>query len=709
VRKTTIVALAVVIMVTLGIARAVDLWWWRAQTLTTAEARAANLSHILAEYVGEGFTAGDSALRQLVIHGRHIGGAGAPQQDWNPTLGAAKATLTGVGSISVIDRDGVIRHSTQRLIVGQSRRDDDIYRRLRDATTDELAIDTPFLSVREPRQHLIPIGRRMTDNEGRFDGAVVATFIPAVPRGFFRTVDVGQRGLVWVFHPAGVVMFREPSGENEVGKTAGANRIFAAASAGAATGTVRGAIDENGPPLLSAFTAIHRPPLIVAISLDEHEVLAPWRREAVDSTVVMGALALLVIGTLAVLAAALEREQGARREAETASALKDQFLMTVSHELRTPLTAIYGWARMLVAGTMNEHQRGSALQTIERNARAQMHIIDDLLDVSRVMGGKLRLDMRPVDLAEVVRDAVETVRPAAHAKNIHIEVRGDPAAGAVSGDPERLQQVVWNLLSNAVKFTPSGGRVTASVHAVGSSIEMEIADNGEGISADFLPHVFDRFRQQDAGTKRRYGGLGLGLAIVKNLVEMHGGSVSAWSKGDGRGATFRVRLPAADRGTPAALPLTAPTAPAMSVPPPADSRRLDNLRVLVVDDEAETRELFTMILKAAGAAVTCAESADSAIAALRREWTDVLVADIEMPGEDGYALVAAARALAAERGAALCAIAVTAYSRPEDHARSIAAGFSQHLRKPIDPAAFVAAIDDLRASAGAHSSARRLQ
>jgi signal transduction histidine kinase/ActR/RegA family two-component response regulator len=707
VRKTTIVALAVVIMVTLGIARAVDLWWWRAQTLTTAEARAANLSHILAEYVGESFAAGDSALRQLVIHGRHIGGAGAPQEDWDPTLGAAKATLTGVGSISVMDRDGIIRHSTQRLIVGQSRRDDDIYRRLRDEKSDELAIDTPFLSIREPRQHLIPIGRRMTDNAGRFDGAVVATFIPAVPRGFFRTVDVGQRGFVWVFHPAGVLMFREPSNENQIGQTATANRIFAAASTGTGTGTIRGAVDENGPLLLSAFSAIRRPPIIVAISLDQHEVLAPWRREAVDSTVVMGALALLVVATLAVLAAALEREQGARRDAEAASALKDQFLMTVSHELRTPLTAIYGWARMLVAGTMNEHQRQSALQTIERNARAQMHIIDDLLDVSRVMGGKLRLDVRPVDLAEVVRDAVETVRPAAQAKGIQIDLRIDPAAGGVAGDPERLQQVVWNLLSNAVKFTPAGGCVTAAVHAIGDSVEMAITDTGQGISAEFLPHVFDRFRQQDAGTKRRYGGLGLGLAIVKNLVEMHGGSVSASSEGDGRGATFRVRLPAGAGAVSARPPV--PSAPTMTVPAIADTRRLDGLRVLVVDDEAETRELFTMILKGAGAAVTCAESAAVAMAALRREWTDVMIADIEMPHEDGYALVAAARALAADRGAALCAIAVTAYSRPEDHARSIAAGFSQHLRKPIDPAAFVAAIDDLRTSAGAPGSARHLQ
>ena len=277
----------------------------------------------------------------------------------------------------------------------------------------------------------------------------------------------------------------------------------------------------------------------------------------------------------------------------------------------------------------------------------------------------------------------------------------------MAGDPERLQQVVWNLLSNAVKFTPDGGRVTAAVHGVGSSSEVEIADNGDGISAEFLPHVFDRFRQQDAGTKRRYGGLGLGLAIVKNLVEMHGGSVSATSEGGGRGATFRVRLPVATVRS--ALPLSHATLPPTGDPALVETRRLDNLRVLVVDDEAETRELFMMILKGAGAAVTCVESAADAIATLRRDWTDVLVADIEMPHQDGYALVAAARALATERGASLVAIAVTAYSRPEDYARSIAAGFAQHLRKPIDPSAFVAAIDDLRTPAAGPAAARRLQ
>lgn len=474
VRKSIAAALALLLLATLAVARIADLWWWHAQVLTTAEARAANLSHILAEYVGETFAAGDSALRQLVIHGRHIGGAAAPPGDWDPTLVAAKATLTGVGSISVVDRDGVIRHSTQKLIVGLSRRDDPIFRQLRDASSDELAIDTPFLSIREPRQYLIPIGRRLTDIQGRFDGAIVTTFIPAVPRGFFRTVDVGQRGVVWVFHPAGVLMFRERSGVNPMGQAAAANAIFAGTTGGRAAGTLRGAVEPGGPFLLSAFTTIPTPPLIVAISLDRGEVLEPWRREAVDSSAVMGVLALMVVAALAAIASAFAREQRARRDAESASALKDQFLMTVSHELRTPLTAIYGWARMLVAGTMNEHQRGSALQTIERNARAQMHIIDDLLDVSRVMGGKLRLDIQPVDVGEIVREAVETVRPAAHAKGIRIDVRVDPAASLVDADPERLQQIVWNLLSNAVKFTPADGRVTASVHAVASGVEVAV-------------------------------------------------------------------------------------------------------------------------------------------------------------------------------------------------------------------------------------------
>jgi len=707
VRKSTAALLALAVMAAVGVARSADLWWWHRQVLSTAESRAANLSHILAEYVSESFAAGDSSLRQLVIHGRHIGGAEAPPGDWDPTLLAAKATLTGVGSISVLDRGGVIRHSTVKTLVGQSRSDDVIFRQLRDGPNDQLAIDTPFLSVREPRQYLIPVGRRMTDANGRFDGAVVATFIPAVPRGFFRTVDVGQRGIVWVFHPAGVLMFREPSGDNAMGQTAAANRIFAEAAGGRASGTIRGAVEPDGPFLLSAFSTLSRPPLIVAISLDRSEVLAPWRREALDSSAIMGILALMVVGALVAIAAAFEREQRARRDAETASALKDQFLMTVSHELRTPLTAIYGWARMLVAGTMNEHQRGSALQTIERNARAQMHIIDDLLDVSRVMGGKLRLDIEPIDVGRVVRDAVETVRPAAQAKGIGIDVRIDPAVGRVGADRERLQQVVWNLLSNAVKFTAAGGRVLAAVHADGSDVEIEVTDNGEGIAEDFLPYVFDRFRQQDAGSKRRYGGLGLGLAIVKNLVEMHGGSVVATSDGEGHGAMFRVRLPAR---LGLAAPLRASAAMLSDEGSTADEpRRLDGLRVLIVDDELETRELFTTILEAAGATVACAESTREALAALRGDWPDVLVADIEMPEEDGYALAREARIIAHERGTTFHAIAVTAYSRPEDHARSLAAGFAQHLRKPIDPSTLVTAVGDLEPALRRQSAAGRQQ
>jgi signal transduction histidine kinase len=244
------------------------------------------------------------------------------------------------------------------------------------------------------------------------------------------------------------------------------------------------------------------------------------------------------------LAAALEREQRARRESEAASYLKDEFLMTVSHELRTPLNAIYGWVRLLAAGDLSPEQRARALATVERNTRVQTRLIDDLLDVSRVISGRLRLDARPVNLADVAAAAVETVRPALEAKSIRFESSVDPNVGSIVVDPDRLQQILWNLLSNAIKFTPEGGRVRLSIARVQGTVEIVVSDTGVGMPPEFLPHAFERFRQADAGARRRYGGLGLGLAIVRHLVELHGGTVSAESAGEGQGSTFRVVLPA---------------------------------------------------------------------------------------------------------------------------------------------------------------------
>jgi signal transduction histidine kinase/CheY-like chemotaxis protein len=730
VRKFAIGALTIGVLLTMAALRILDLSRWRAQTIAAAESRATNLSLILAEYVSESFAAGDASLRQLALHSQRIGGPAAPDASWNPSLTSAKAGLTGIGSLSVTDRDGIIRHSTQPAIVGQSRRDDYVIRRLSAATDDELAVDTPFLSVSTPRRYLIPIARRLTDEHGAFAGAIVATLTPAAPRGFFRTVDVGRRGVVWVFHPDGFVVFREPTGgADPIGQSARDNPIFAAATGRAGSaGILEGPIPRDGPTLLSAFHTTTTPPLIVAVSLDRSEVLTEWRHEAVGSAALLAVLALTLAATLAVLyhqieakthaeltlarsqqleaarltdanqrlASALEREQHARRDAETASALKDQFLMTVSHELRTPLTAICGWARMLVTGVVDERLKDKALRTIERNALAQTRLIDDLLDVSRAMTGALRLDIQAIEIDEIVQHAVDTIRPAADAKAISLDVTIEPGAHQANGDAGRLQQIIWNLLSNAVKFTPHGGRVGVKVARAGGATEIRVSDTGVGISAGFLPHVFERFRQEDPGSTRRFGGLGLGLAIARNLIELHGGSITAQSDGEGRGATFVVRLPAQMAAGPQT---SAPVLFAESFTP-ADGAPLTGLRILVADDDAEARELFAHILEAAGAEVTPLASADEALSALDDAPYHVLLSDIEMPGADGYRLAEQALSMAARRGERLVAIAITAYSRPEDEVRSLDAGFERHLCKPIDPQSLVAAIRSVSVDAG---------
>jgi signal transduction histidine kinase len=591
VRKSVITALTIGILLTLAAVRIVDLWWWRAQALAAATSRAGNLSFILAEYVRETFVSGDASLRQLSLHSQRIGGPSAPDERWAPTLASAKAGLAGIGSISVTDAGGTIRHSTQRAIIGQSRSDQYLFRRLSATPTDDFLLNTPFLTVTEPKQFVIPIGRRLTTADGAFDGIIAATFIPAPRRGFFRTVDVGQHGVIWVFHPDGFVLFREPSTGNPLGESAAANLIFQAALHAGASATLEGSAAPGGPVLLTAFTVTTAPPLIVAVSIDRNEELTHWWHQVAGSVGFFLALGLTMAVTLGVLfrqmdakaaaerqlklaqqlesehlkeandrlAAALTMEQHARREIEAAGRLKDEFLMTVSHELRTPLTAIYGWARMLVAGTLKEDQKPAALQTIERNARMQTKLVDDLLDMARIMEGKLALDLRFVNMADIVHRAVESVLPAAIAKQIRIDTTVDPKAEPVIADPERLQQVMGNLLQNAVKFTPAGGegQIDVRLEAAEGTVDIVVRDNGSGISPEFLPHVFERFRQQHVGTMRRFGGLGLGLAIVRNLVELHGGTVTAESNGEGHGATFRVRLvtaaPAVNAGQPVLL------------------------------------------------------------------------------------------------------------------------------------------------------------
>jgi signal transduction histidine kinase/ActR/RegA family two-component response regulator len=383
--------------------------------------------------------------------------------------------------------------------------------------------------------------------------------------------------------------------------------------------------------------------------------------------------------------ALLRKEQEARATAEAADRAKDQFLAVLSHELRTPLNAVYGWARMLRAGQIQgEADVTRALEVIERNANAQVQLVDDLLDVSRVITGKMRLDVRKVDLSTVVEAAADAVRPAAEAKGIRLQSVLDPRAGPITGDPDRLQQIVWNLLINAVKFTPKGGHIQVHLQRINSHVEIVVSDTGQGIAPDVLPVIFERFRQADSSSTRTHAGLGLGLALVKHLVELHGGTVVAQSAGATRGATLIVRLPLTIAEFPLGpLPRVHPTAPSAE-PLPAGTR-LDGLKILVVDDDPDALELATAILESSGAGVRRCFAAPEALDALREWRPDVLVSDIEMPGEDGYSLIRKVRALDPAQGGRTPAIALTAYGRTQDRILSLAAGYSMHVPKPVDP------------------------
>ena len=399
----------------------------------------------------------------------------------------------------------------------------------------------------------------------------------------------------------------------------------------------------------------------------------------------------------------LEQEQQFRAEAERNGKLKDEFLATLSHELRTPLNAILGWSQIL-KGTTDVGDLLEGLEVIDRNARAQAQIIDDILDMSRIISGKLRLEVQPVDLAAVVQAALDTVRPAARAKEIELRTLVDPVAGPVNGDPNRLQQVFWNLLSNAVKFTPKGGRVQVTLQRVNSGVEVSIVDNGEGIEPNFLPHVFDRFRQADASTTRRHGGLGLGLAIVKQLVELHGGEVQAQSRGRGEGSRFILSLPVT------VIHNATDTHPAIREHPDADSGsdrdatplacdHLIGVEVLVVEDDPDSAQMVRRLLVGCGATVRLAGSAVEAMEQIKRAIPRVLVSDIGMPGEDGYALIRRIRLLPPNEGGQVRAVALTAYARVSDRVRALEAGFQMHIAKPVDPLELVTTIAALAKSA----------
>ena len=390
----------------------------------------------------------------------------------------------------------------------------------------------------------------------------------------------------------------------------------------------------------------------------------------------------------------LESAQTARTEADTANTIKDEFLAIVSHELRTPLTSILGWSEMLIDGNLDEQASKRALETIVRSARAQRQLIDDLLDISRISTGKLRLAVRPVELAPLIGDIVDSVRPAAEARSIHLQMAIDSITCPVSGDPARLQQIIWNLLTNAIKFTPKGGRVEVRLERVESHVVITVSDTGQGIAPEFLFHVFERFRQSDSSTTRRHGGLGLGLAIVRQLVEMHGGVVTVESPGEGAGTTVKVILPLLSIHQELRTGETTGNMIGSKTP---DGRQpsLDGLRVLVVEDEPDSRELIEVVLKGRGALVVSVGSAVEALAEMERRQFDVLVSDIGMPMMDGYALIRKIRQLPEGRGGRIPAAALTAYAGVEDREHALSAGYQIHLPKPVEPAELTAVVANL--------------
>ncbi len=394
----------------------------------------------------------------------------------------------------------------------------------------------------------------------------------------------------------------------------------------------------------------------------------------------------------------LMRERAARDNAERMSALKDEFLATLSHELRTPLNSVLGWAQILRTGIKDEAMLQKGLDTIERNARAQAQLIDDLLDMSRIISGKIRVDMQQVTPQDFIDAALETIAPAAAAKNIRLEKTIDPQMGPITGDPSRLQQVMWNLLSNAVKFTPDGGTIQVDAKKAGDYLEISVADSGAGISEEFLPYVFDRFRQQDASTTRRYGGLGLGLSIVKHLVELHGGAIQASSQGEGKGAVFSVSLPlrfsrpdpsheeVANAEPDIAMRKESPSGAGMQ------DHKLSGVKVMIVDDEPDALYLVEQVLSRSGATVLAAGSPHEALKLFEHENPHVVVSDIGMPDMDGFELMRRIRALNGARGVAVPVIALTAFARSDDRKRAMEAGFTAYMSKPLEPAELIANI-----------------
>jgi signal transduction histidine kinase len=449
---------------------------------------------------------------------------------------------------------------------------------------------------------------------------------------------------------------------------------------------VRATWNQNALPILMLTALSERTDLVAAISAGANDYLTkPFHSAELCARVG------IVVRTRILndrLQDAEAREREARREAQAANLAKDEFLATTSHELRTPLNAILGWATLMRSGQLDPSGYSRAVDTIERNARTQGKLIEDILDCSMIISGRLRLEKEPLNFGGVIKSALESLMPALKKKGVDFSVHLDPAATQVQGDAERLQQIAWNLVSNAVKFTPKGGSVTVRLERERDMARLSVKDDGDGIEAEFLPYVFERFRQAQGSTTRRYGGLGLGLAVVRHLTEAHGGTVTASSEGRGKGATFIVLLPILETSN-----------KAISERPPEAAHgadiRLDGVKVLVVDDEVDSRELLAASLRMHGAEVTSADSAESGLQLLDEAHPDVLVSDIGMPRFDGFEFIRSIRRRPPENGGRLAALAVSAYARDEDRQRAVNAGFDGYLSKPVSPDALAAAVAGL--------------
>jgi signal transduction histidine kinase len=449
---------------------------------------------------------------------------------------------------------------------------------------------------------------------------------------------------------------------------------------------IRATWNQNALPILMLTGLSERADLVDAISAGANDYLT----KPYDTAELLARVATVVRTRILndKLEKAEAREREARTEAQAANLAKDEFLAMTSHELRTPLNAILGWANLMRTGQLDPSGYFRAVETIERNAKTQGKLIEDILDCSRIISGRLRLEKERLNFGGVIKSALESVAPLVRKKGVELSVELDPEATQVAGDAERLQQVAWNLVSNAIKFTPKGGRIEVRLERDGELARLSIDDDGEGIDPSFLPHVFERFRQGQGSTTRRHGGLGLGLAVVRHLVDAHGGSVSAASRGVGKGATFVVTLPILKSSDKAVSERPTPTTLFAEV-------RLDGTKVLVVDDEIDSREFLAAALRMRGADVTIADSAESALRLLDEVQPRVVVSDIGMPRVDGLEFIRAVRDREAENGGRAGALAVSAYARDEDRQRALEAGFNEYLSKPVSPESLTAAVAEL--------------